>query len=88
MGGKSAGKSWNTSDNNPRYWKKTLCDLWESKVALDLFHGPITFFFFDNLFCVLRVHARGQGANTTSDTAERILGFRRQILRDTVFIKS
>ena len=40
-----------TSDNNPRYWKKTLCDLCASQVALDLFHGPVIFFL-DNLFCV------------------------------------
>ena len=49
-----------TSDNNPRYWKKTLCDLCASQVALDLFHGPVIFLL-DNLFCVWRVQARGQG---------------------------
>ena len=39
-----------TSDNNPRYWKNTLCDLCASQVALDLFHGPVIFLL-DNLFC-------------------------------------
>ena len=40
------------SDNNPRYWKKTLCDLCESQVALDLFHGPVIFFVGQLVLCL------------------------------------
>ena len=41
-----------TSDNNPRYWKKTLCDLCASQVALDLFHGLVSFFVGQLVFCL------------------------------------
>ena len=41
-----------TSDNNPRYWKNTLCDLCASQVALDLFHGLVSFFLGQLVFCL------------------------------------
>ena len=64
-----------TSDNNPRYWKKTLCDLCASQVALDLFHGPVIFCW-TTCFVFEESKQEDKVANRSA-TAVRIPGFDR-----------